>query len=192
MTTELYERMPDELYLREVRVSIRERGFRTKSIVVVTTLCDFEEYSASDLAELYRARWHAELDLRSLKTTLNMDILRCKTPAMVRKEVWAQLLAYNLIRTVIAQAATAHEVTPREISFKGALRTMQAFAARLMDKAGEAESALYKKLLAAIAMHEVGNRPNRVEPRARKRRPKSYKLLTVPRAIAQRQLRQMS
>jgi IS4 transposase len=188
MDADLYARMPEELYLREVRVRIGQRGFRTKQVVVVTTLCDYEEYSASDLAKLYRARWHAELDLRSLKTTLGMDVLRCKTPAMVRKEVWAHLLAYNLIRTVMAQAAKAHEVLPRQISFKGVLQTMQAFADRLLEAAGRTQNDLYEELLMAIVTHAVGNRPNRIEPRARKRRPKEYDLLTVPREVARKQL----
>src|SRR5260370_20825410 len=97
-----YASMPDELVVREVRVRIAVSGFRTKVVVVVTTLLDADVYSARDLAELYRARGHAELDLRSLKFTLGMDVLRCKTPSMVRKEVWSDLLAYNMIRTLMA------------------------------------------------------------------------------------------
>ncbi len=119
-----YARMPDELVVREVRVRIAVAGFRTKVVVVVTTLLDADRYAARELAELYRARWHAELDLRCLKITLGMDVLRCKTPAMVRKEVWAHLLAYNLIRTLMAQAANEFECRPRELSFKGTLQTV--------------------------------------------------------------------
>ena len=94
---------------------------------MATTLLDEEEITKSDLAEVYRARWNAELDLRSLKETMQMDILRCKTPELVRKEIWTHLLAYNLIRTIIAQAATKHGLDPRSISFEGAIQTLEAF-----------------------------------------------------------------
>ena len=96
-------------------------------MIVVSTLLDAEAVTASDLAELYRARWNAELDLRSLKQTMQMDILRCKTPELVRKEIWTHILAYNLIRTIMAQAATKHSIEPRTISFKGAIQTLEAF-----------------------------------------------------------------
>jgi len=176
-----YQALPEELELREVRVRVRQRGFRTQVIVVVTTLLDADAYTAEDLAELYRLRWHAELDLRSLKITLGMDVLRCKSPAMVRKEVWAHFLAYNLIRAVMAQAAEEHGADPRELSFKGALQTLSTFAERLLVAKGETVARLYEWLLLAIGAHQVGDRPDRVEPRARKRRPKDYPNLNRPR-----------
>jgi hypothetical protein len=113
--------LPERLTIRETRVRIQQPGFRCRSMVVVSTLLDAKAVGGSDLAELYRARWNAELDLRSLKQTLQMDILRCKTPELVRKEIWTHILAYNLIRTIIAQAATVHGIEPRTISFKGAI-----------------------------------------------------------------------
>ena len=119
--------LPERLTIRETRVRIQQPGFRCRSMIVVSTLLDAEEVTASDLAELYRARWNAELDLRSLKQTMQMDILRCKTPELVRKEIWTHILAYNLIRTIIAQAANKHSVEPRTISFKGAIQTLEAF-----------------------------------------------------------------
>ncbi len=119
--------LPEFLTIRETRVHVEQPGFRTRTIIVVTTLLDAEEVTASDLAELYRARWNAELDLRSLKQTMQMDILRCKSPELVRKEIWTHVLAYNLIRTIIAQAATKHDIEPRSISFKGAIQTLEAF-----------------------------------------------------------------
>jgi hypothetical protein len=183
-----YASMPEQLVVREVRVRIRVPGFRTKVVVVVTTLLDADIYSARDLAELYRARWHAELDLRSLKITLGMDVLRCKSPAMVRKEVWAHLLAYNLIRTLMAQAAEQTGCTPRDLSFKGTLQTMKEFAERLLDARGQSRDQLYEWLLLAVAAHQVNDRPDRVEPRARKRRPKQYPRLMQPRRAAQKQL----
>jgi hypothetical protein len=183
-----YAALPERLVVREVRVRVSQVGFRTKVFVVVTTLTDAAEVSAADLAGLYRARWHAELDLRSLKVTLGMDVLRCHTPEMVRKEVWAHLLAYNLIRTVMAQAAADQDLLPRELSFKGALQTMMAFVERLHEARGEQAEELWGWLWAAIGSHPVGDRPDRVEPRARKRRPKHYPFLTVPRRQAQEAL----
>ena len=123
------------------------------------------------------------IDLRSLKTVMEMDILRCKTPEMVRREIGTHLLAYNLIRTVIARAAEAHKRKPYEISFKGAMQTINSFRdSMVMDLTRH----WYEELLKAIVYHEVGNRPGRYEPRARKRRPKPYKLLQIPRTEARK------
>ena len=116
---ETYNLLPDFLMVRETRVRVEQPGFRSKTLIIATTLLDAEEVTKSDLANLYRARWNAELDLRSLKETMQMDILRCKTPELVRKEIWTHILAYNLIRTIIAQAASKHDMKPRSISFKG-------------------------------------------------------------------------
>jgi len=189
MDEETYRRLPEGLHLREVRVQVAEPGFRTETLVVVTTLTDGEEVSAADVAELYRARWHAELDLRSLKVTLGMDVLRCLSPAMVRKEVWAHLVAYNLIRTLMARAAEDLGCLPRQLSFKGALQAMTAFAERLLNAAERSVSELLDWLLLAIGAYQVGDRPNRVEPRARKRRPKHYPFLNQPRQEALRLLK---
>lgn len=189
MDEETYRSFPDELELREVRVTIPQAGFRTREVVVVTTMLDPEQVPSADLASLYRARWHAELDLRSLKITLGMDVLRCLSPDMVRKEIWAHLLAYNLIRTLMAQAAHENELLPRDISFKGAQQTVAAFADRLID--AEDDMTFYElcaELLTAIAAHRVGDRPDRIEPRARKRRPKHYPYLMTPRCAARKQL----
>jgi hypothetical protein len=179
-----FARLPERLLLREVRVRVTQAGFRTEWLVVVTTLVDAAAVTAADLAELYRARWHAELDLRSLKVPLSLDVLRCKTPAMVRKEVWARLIAYNLIRAVMARAALDLGCAPRSLSFTGALQSLRAFADRLLDADGSTALELYDWLTIAIASHPVGDRPDRVEPRKRKRRPKHYPLLTQPRAEA--------
>jgi hypothetical protein len=165
-------------------VRVTQAGFRTETLVVVTTLTDGWAVRAADLADLYRARWHAELDLRCLKVTLGMDVLRCQSPAMVRKEVAAHLIGYNLIRAVMARAALDLGCEPRQLSFKGALQALTAFAERLLDARGEAAAALYEWLRLAIGSYQVGDRPNRVEPRKRKRRPKHYPLLTQTRAKA--------
>jgi hypothetical protein len=167
-------------------------GFRTRVLVVATTLLDVEAFTKDDLARLYRARWNAELDLRSLKQVLQMDVLRCKTPELVRKELWTHILAYNLIRTVMAQSATRHGIEPRSISFKGALQTLEAFQPVIALR-GERDAALrrdlYERLLDAVASHGVGDRPDRYEPRRRKRRPKPYDRLMKPRHEAKRSLR---
>jgi hypothetical protein len=128
--------------------------------------------------------WQIEVDIRSIKSTMKMDILRCKTPQMVEKEIWAHLLAYNLLRTVMAVAAADNEVEPREISFKGAKQALTAFAPKLEAARPEERAGLVDAMLKAVAYHRVGNRPGRWEPRARKRRPKPSKRLNQPRRIA--------
>ncbi len=188
---EAYHALPDFVTVREARIRVRQPGFRTREIVVVTTLLDPERTTREDLATLYRARWHNELDLRSLKAVMQMRELRCKTPEMVRKEVWAHVLAYNLIRTVMAQAAARHGVLPRTISFRGALQTLEAFQPLLEWGAGwdaGRRLRLGHDLLDAIATHRVGDRPDRYEPRVKKRRRNHYDWLTKPRAEMKRKL----
>ena len=179
-----YAQLPDTLEIREVRLRSTVPGFRTQTIVVATTLRDPQEVTCRDLTDLYRQRWHAELDLRSLKQTMMMSILRGKTPAMVRKELWAHFLAYNLIRTVMAQAAQRHAVEPRTLSFKGALQTLVAFAPYVLVARPEELSDLGEQILTALAHHRVGDRPDRYEPRARKRRYDNFMHLRRPRAEA--------
>lgn len=183
--------LPEFLTVRETRVDIEQPGFRTRSIVVVTTLLDPEEVTASDLAELYRARWNVELDFRSIKQTMQMDILRCKTPELVRKEIWTHVLAYNLIRTIMAQAGSKHSLKPRSISFKGAIQTLEAFQ-QLIAIQGERNSShrqiLYQQVLDAVATHRVADRPNRFEPRQRKRRQKKYDRMMKPRDEVKRDI----
>jgi hypothetical protein len=177
-----YEAFPETLQLREMRTRIATPGCRVRELVVVTSLCDPQAYAKEEILDLYHERWHAELDLRSLKTHMKMEILRCKTPEMVRKEIWAHLLAYNLVRKVMAQAAAEHQLTPRQISFKGALQTLNEFRTSLLQATAAQLPALSSRLLAAIARHRVGDRPDRYEPRKIKRRPKAYSRLLAPRA----------
>ncbi len=188
---EAYNTLPDFITVREARVQVPQPGFRTRSIVVVTTLLDPERTTKEDLAELYRARWHAELDLRSIKAAMQMRDLRCKTPEAVRKEVWAHALAYNLIRTVMAQAAAKHAVAPRSISFTGAMQTLDAFRPLLEPgTGGDAANRLrvYHHLLDAVATHRVADRPDRYEPRVKKHRRNHYGWLTKPRADVKRRM----
>jgi hypothetical protein len=190
LTVAEYGQLPAKLRLRAVRVEVRRPGFRTRRLVLLTTLRDAAAVTRADLADLYRRRWQAELNLRSLKQTLQMDILRGKTPATVRKEMWAHLLVYNVVRTVMAQAAALAGVRPDAVSFAGALQTLNAFLPHLRSAQTVAAAAtLWQVLLWAIATHRVGERPNRYEPRAVKRRPKKYPHLKEPQAQARRRLR---
>jgi len=175
MSAEQYATLPDELTLREVRIRVAQKGFRTESLVVVTTLLDAEQYPPEEIALLYRRRWQAELHLRSLKIVLQMDHLRCKTPERVRNEFYTHLLGYNLIRGVMAVAAFQSGRSPWEISFKGTLQTLDQFLPILLSRISN--EAWCAALLAAVATHIVGNRPDRIEPRLVKRRPKPYKHL---------------
>jgi hypothetical protein len=187
MSRQLYAEMPETLSIRQLKVEVRQKGFRCRHLHLVTTLLDAQLYHKEDLARAFRARWHAELDLRSIKQVMQMDVLRCKSPAMVRKEIWMHLLAYNLIRTLMARAALAAGLCPRDISFKGTLQILLAFAAAgwsCPDRRNE----LYAGVLRAVASHRVNDRPDRIEPRAVKRRPKKGRWLNEPRSIARARL----
>jgi hypothetical protein len=183
-----YQRMPESLEVRQVKVQVKQAGFRDKSLIVVTTLTDARRYTKEDIAELYHQRWLAELDILAIKVTLGMDVLRCQTPPMVESEIWTCLLAYNLIRRTILQAAMHSKQPPRHLSFTAAMQAIAAgwVAVLLMDDSQRAM--LAQMHLENIAMHRVGNRPNRVEPRAIKRRPKSHDWLTKPRGEARAEL----
>ena len=187
-----YKSLPDYLEVRETRVRVAQPGFRTKEIIVVTTLLDPEAVTKEDLASLYRSRWSQELDIRDIKVTLQMDFLRCKTPELVRKEIWTHALAYNLIRTVMAQAADRHGIQPRTISFKGTLQTLEAFQPLVTFQGHRAAAAfkqLHFQLLDAIATHRVADHPDRFEPRKRKRRPRKAERMMKPRRELKRLMR---
>jgi putative transposase len=190
MSAEQYASLPDELELREVRIRVPQRGFRTKTLVVVTTLTDAEQYSAEEIARLYRRRWEAELHLRSLKVVLQMDHLRCKRPERVRNELYMHLVGYNLIRHVMAVAALESGASPWEISFKGTLQTINQFLPLLPSHVSI--DAWCNLLLATVATHHVGDRPDRYEPRLVKRRPKHYNRLQQHRRNYKRQAQQSS
>jgi hypothetical protein len=183
-----YQALPADLAVREVRVRVPLAGFRTRVLVVVTTLLDAGAFPHQDVALLYRVRWYAELDLRALKQTLGMDVLRCHTPDMVRKEVWAHLLGYTLIRGLMAQAALAAGLLPVQLSFKAAVQTVNAFVVVLWTAGARELEGRRQRLREALTRHRVGDRPNRYEPRARKRRPKAYSLLNQPRQQARDRL----
>ncbi len=183
MTGEQYRRYPKSLLMRPVAVDARDKNNRAEQFQVVTTILD-ASIDGGQFGDLYERRWEGEVDIRSIKATMQMDILRCKTPEMVHKEIWAHLLAYNLLRTVMAVAARENGIEPRQVSFKGAKQALTAFAPKIEAARPEDRPALIDALLAVIAYHRVGDRPGRWEPRARKRRPKPGARLTQPRAIA--------
>ena len=189
MDVETYQEMPEFLDVRELRVHVQQPGFRTEAFVVVTTLTDPKAYSSQEIASLYHKRWLVELDIRAIKVSLGIDVLRCRSPHMVRKEIWTSLLAYNLIRKAILEAAYAADVSPRELSFTAAMQAIGAgwTAVLLLDDAGQIR--LIDLYLHNLAGYRVGDRPNRIEPRAIKRRPKPQRLLTKPRAAARRDKR---
>jgi hypothetical protein len=188
MDRETYALLPDQLTIREVRFRVEVPGSRSEEVVAATTLCDVARHSKDDIADLYHRRWHVELDIRAIKQTLKMDQLACKTPAMVRRELWAHLLGYNLVRKVMAQAAAARGLSPRQVSFAGAVQTLEAFRWLLLCSRAGASDTVCLAVLVAIGTHEVGDRPGRCEPRCVKRRPKQYRRLTKPRAEARAEL----
>jgi hypothetical protein len=163
---------PKTLVLREVRVRVTVKGFRTKVIVIVTTLLDAEKYPKEALADLYRLRWQAELNLRSLKTHLEMDYLSCKSPAMLRREFATYLLAYNSIRKVAWEAARHRGVKPLEISFTHTKQSILEFFPRLHGAVDRDHWIV--SLLETVAEILVGHRPGRIEPYTSKKRPKDY------------------
>jgi len=176
----LWSQLPGELAVRIVRFQIVVPGFRTESVLLATTLLDTEKYSDEQLAALYLRRWKVELFFREIKITLGLDVLRCLTPEAVEKEVWMHAIAYNLVRALMVEAASTHGVEIDRLSFKGTVDTLRQWAP-LFDPTRAATRTARRELLRIIATDRVPLRPNRSEPRARKRRPKNYQLLTVPR-----------
>ena len=172
MTPERYATLPETLTVRELRYRVGRPGFRTKAVTLVTTLGDAEEYPPGAIADLYGARWRVELNLRHLKTTMRMDVLKCKTVEGVLKELTVYAIVYNLVRVVMAEAARRQGVEPERISFVDALRWL-------------AEARPGDELPKLVVNPE---RPGRVEPRVRKRRPKQYPLMTKPRSELRNQL----
>ena len=175
MSAEQYTRYPAFITLREAEVNGR---------ILVTTLLDPKNVSARELGALYKLRWHIEVDFRTIKATLQMDVLRCKSRSMIDKEIAVCLLAYNLVRQAMAKAASLTDVLPRALSFMGAKRLLSAFAVELRRTSGDEVRTLIATVLRSIATLRLPQRPGRIEPRAKKRRAKKLPLLTMPRQIA--------
>jgi putative transposase len=188
LSPETYASLPATLELREVRVTIDSPGTRTRVLTVVTSLLEAREYSRVEIADLYHRRWHVELDIRNIKQTLHLEILSCKTPEMLRKEIWAHLLGYNLVRQAMAEASREVGLSPRQLSFAGGVQTLNAFRWLLQCSCGRALEEACRILYMAIGTHRVGARPDRVEPRRVKRRQQLYPLLNETRAEARARL----
>lgn len=188
MSPQEYAQIPETMELREIRFQVTEPGKETEIITVVTTLTDPAEYSKEDIAELYGYRWNAELDIRQIKQTLNLDHVRCKSPDMVHRELWVTLLAYNLIRKLIATSAAVHEKQPRKLGFTLACQSVLSSWMLLSTGSCSNPKAMYDVMLRNIAANEVGNRPGRIEPRVLKRRRHRYPLMKRPRQELQAEL----
>jgi hypothetical protein len=175
--------LPKTLSLRLISYRISTPGFRTRQVLLVTTLLDPLLHPVAALASLYFQRWSVELHFREIKTLLGLDVLRCKKPEMVLKEVRMHQIAYNIVRALMQQAALQYHVDLSLLSFKGALDAMAHFSHAIQAAQGKPrqQKVLLDSLLKTIARDRLPQRPGRVEPRAKKRRPKNYHLLTKPR-----------
>jgi putative transposase len=185
MTTEEYAALPDTIRVREFAIDIEDREGGKERAIVVSTITD-PSVPKEELSDLYWRRWNCELDLRSLKKSMHLDVLRCKTPEMVEKEIFCHLLAYNLLRGTMTESAKRNGVTPRQLSVKGAMQAIESFTPAMM--ATDSGDVLYNALLTTVAAHRVGNRPGRQEPRMLKRRPGWTILLKMPRHKYHRRL----
>jgi len=180
---EQWKALPATLCVRLVRLVVEAPGFRTRTVLLATTLVDPVKYPAEEIRRLYGERWNVELHFAQLKTTLSLDVLRCQSPEMIRKELQIHLIAYNLVRSLMQRASHIHHKPLDRISFKGSLDTVRHWAAVIHASADQQrkQTELINRMLALIAGDLVQERPNRSEPRAKKRRPKNYHLLTKPR-----------
>ena len=178
-----WAQLPEQITVRLVEIEVAVPGFRTQRLVLVTTLLDAQTYSAAELGRLYFRRWAVELFFRDIKITLGMDVLRCQTPAMVRKEIAMHAMAYNLIRALMQDIARTYQMDGCRLSFKGTVDTLRQW--RELFEAAQTQPRLTRKLrdlfYQSIATDPLIARPERSEPRAVKRRPKNFRLLTRPR-----------
>lgn len=188
LSLKAYQQLPDTLTVRLLRFVTSRKGFRDQQVTVVTSLLDPVVYRQEDLARLYGLRWQVELDLRHLKATMGMDMLRTKSPDMIRKELAIYFLAYNLIRSLISQAARAYGRDPLRLSFKGTLQHLNTFLPLLAMAHSRQRAAYYDTLLRLVARERLPDRPNRVEPRLVKRRPKCSRWMQQPRAVLKQKL----
>ena len=174
MSQEQYDAYPDLMKIREFKVS---------GNVYVTTILDDKKHPKQDLAKIYNRRWEIEVNLRSIKAIMNMDMLSCKTPAMVRKEIGIHFLAYNCIRLIMAEACVKHDALPWQVSFKGTVQLIDEFMPYFLNSSNEKSKELYDEMLRLIVKNEVGNKPGRVEPRVIKQRSKPVPTMKTPRKI---------
>ena len=182
MSLDAFLSIPEQLTVREVHVLVQQPGFRSREIIIVTTLLDATWYTRAKLAQLYLLRWQVEVNLKHLKTTLGMEFLAVKTPQMARQELNIYLLAYNLLRTLMWQAGNTQQSDPLRLSLQGTRQHFNHFIPQFAGAAKRQRQSLYQALLTVIASDPLPYRPNRVEPRAKKRRPNHYPLLQQSRS----------
>ncbi len=175
-----YAKYPSTILVRHLKYKVEQKGFRTRKITLATTLLDAQLYKAEELASLYRRRWTVELHIRSLKTQMQMEDLRCKSPQMVRKEIHCHMIGYNLVRAAMLASALKFRMHPCQLSFTGAMQAFEEYAS-ILRLGSRRQDAQWESLLEIIADLIVGNRPGRQEKRELKRRPKNYRLMTCPR-----------
>jgi hypothetical protein len=183
ISREDFDSLPKDLVLREVHCYICIPGFRTKEVIVVTTLIDAVEYPSSDILDLDDSRWQAEVNLRNIKTTLGMDILSCQSPEMVRKEIYVYLLAYNLLRSIMYDAGNTFDRQPIRLSLQATRQHLRNFHSKWFNKPRKRVKKIYRTMLEKVADSYEKRRVGRVEPRVRKRRPKAYPLMQEPRSV---------
>lgn len=184
----LYDPLPETLEIRVLCFTVDHKGYRSKTIMVATTLVDPIAYPKNEIANLYERRWQAEINLRHLKASMDMDMLRTKSPEMARKEIAIYLLAYNLIRSLMAQAAKTFAQDPLRLSFKGSLQHLNTFLPLLATATQRKRNDFYKTLLCLVASEHLPDRPHRFEPRVVKRRPKCSRWMQEPRAVLKQKL----
>lgn len=163
--------------------TIQVREFKVAGNIYVTTFLSYRKYQKKELAKIYERRWEIEINLRSIKDVMNMDMLSCKTPEMVRKEIGIHFLAYNFIRIIMAEACTIHDAIPWKVSFKGSVQLLNEFMPHFLNASPGRNKTMYAEMLFLIVRNEIGNRPGRIEPRLIKQRPKPFPTLNRPRII---------
>lgn len=185
MDSQEYRDLPDTMLVREFAIEIDGRDGGKEQAIIVTTMID-PTIPQKEISDLYWRRWNCELDIRSIKHSLHMDILRCKTPEMVRKEIWCHLLAYNLLRGTMVESAKRNDIMPRQLSVKGTMQAVESFTPAMM--AIDGSDTIYDAFLTTVSSHRVGNRPGRLEPRFKKSRPVWKHYMTIPRHQSHRRL----
>lgn len=177
--------LPERLPLRQIKVTVQQKGFRVSSFYIVTTLLDPEQYPAEAIVDLYRQRWEVELNFRDIKTTMDMDVLRCKTPEMIRKEIVMHLIVYNAIRQLMLESAEFSKTEVRRVSFKASIQAIRQWEPHLIQLKGLNKWEMLHRLYRLVAQKIVFMRPDRRESRTIKRRPKNYQRMTQPRHLMQ-------
>jgi len=179
------ELLPERLPLRQIKVTVTQKGFRVSSFYLVTTLVDPELYPADVIADLYRQRWDVELNFRDIKTTMNMDVLRCKTPEMIRKEIVVHFIVYNAMRQLMLESAEHSKTELSQVSFKASVQALRQWEPYLNQSTHSSKWAVLLQLYQIMAQKKVVVRPGRREPSVVKRRPKNYQRMTQPRHLMQ-------